>query len=386
MCERSRRLYDDCMKQRAHAWVALRALKMVDDWGGAPELTELLSYYLSDVWDGAWLPDIRIVDMGYGHIFKMDSDPEFIYQKLPEELWYIKSDKDLASLLVGNRLCLEYVKGFEELAQPYRTHPVEGGHLPNRVIALSHTIGDMLKMSDFPLAAYAQKKGQVKRVRNASGSMTILDLSSRAIKDLSSSPNFSARQIALMFFLISHYICDAHMPLHCDLRDMSARSEKTSKKERRLPESLHPWIEEYWEKCFPAKEDLILTDYTEETLDEILVKKMPEGSIIEIDKDGSNYALSEKVESRLKGDEWTEMVYTTRVSYAVARKWIPKGADWFSLMPKENGDFEGHISRGEGFGDGRFVEDLKHASNCIFHDAVESIARIWYTSWRRFTE
>jgi len=64
------------MKQRAHAWVALRALKLVNDSKKAPNLVELLSYYVADAWDGAWLPDTLIVDMCYGHIFKMDSDPQ----------------------------------------------------------------------------------------------------------------------------------------------------------------------------------------------------------------------------------------------------------------------------------------------------------------------
>lgn len=63
------------MKQRAHSWVALRALKLLDDSGRVPKLVELLSYYLSDVWEGVWLPDTLIVDMQYGHIFKLDSDP-----------------------------------------------------------------------------------------------------------------------------------------------------------------------------------------------------------------------------------------------------------------------------------------------------------------------
>jgi len=45
------------MKQSAHAWVALRALKLLDDWGKEEKakkvnkLVEMLSCYLADVWD-----------------------------------------------------------------------------------------------------------------------------------------------------------------------------------------------------------------------------------------------------------------------------------------------------------------------------------------------
>jgi len=365
------------MKQRAHAWVALRALKMIDDWGMSKKLTEMLSFYLHDVWDGAWLPDIRIRDMSYGHIFKMDSDPNFIYKRLPKETWFTRSEKDLRRLLVGKRLCVDYVAGFEELNKTYRSHPSEGGHLPNRVIALSHTIGDMLKMSDFPLATYAKK------VRPKDASNIPTKIATQKIKDLSKSPNFSARQIALTFFLISHYICDAHMPLHCDLRDFSPTSKKF-KWRRRLPKNLHTWIEEYWDENFPLREDLILSEYTKDTLDDIVIKKLPENSILKIDKE-SEYRLSDKVEGKLKGDEWTEMIYTTRVSYAVARKWISNRIDWYSVLPKSYDEFRRSVCEEGDFGE-VFAKDFEDVTNRIFHDAVESVARIWYKAWRRFVE
>ena len=368
----------DLVKQRAHAWVALRALKMMDDWGEAEKLTQLLSFYLSDVWDGAWLPDIRIVDMSYGHIFKMDSDPRFIYKKLPQEKWFIKSAEDLRKLLVGKRVCIDYASDSQELEKPYRSHLKEGGHLPNRVIALSQMIGDMLKMSNFPLAHYAKKK----KKKFMDSSNIPISISKQTIQNLSKSPNFTAREIALTFFIISHYVCDAHMPLHCDLRDFSPTS-KRYKWKRRLPEKLHTWIEKYWEESFPPKKSLLLTAYTKDTLDIIVIDKMPKNTMMQIDED-SKYKLSEKVSKRLKGDEWNEMVYTTRVSYAVARKWIPKDNDWFSLMPKRYAEFKRMVSDKQGFGDGAFAEDFEDVTNRIFHDTVESVARIWYKSWKRF--
>ena len=67
------------MKQRAHAWIALRALKLIDDLvaegelpRGVKRLNELLFNYLPDVYEGAWIPDTLIVDMATGHTFKME--------------------------------------------------------------------------------------------------------------------------------------------------------------------------------------------------------------------------------------------------------------------------------------------------------------------------
>ena len=371
------------MKQRAHAWVALRAFKLLDDWGKSPRLVEMLSYYLADVWDGAWLPDILLRDMSYGHIFKMDSDPAFVSSNLPKEGWYTKTADKLRTGLAGKRLCLDYVKDCEELKKPYRTHLKKGGHLPSRVIALCHGISDMLKMGDYPLAKYT-----VEKTRKGKDSSNV-DFSAKKVKDLTASPNFSARQIAVSFFVLSHYVTDVHMPLHCDLRDFTVGKES----DRRLPRDIHPLIEAFWEESFPAKENLILTRYRNESLDKILVKGLPENSLIELDKEGSKYALKNEVEIRLKGDEWNEMVYTARVSYAVARKWIREGYDWKGNMP-EGKDPErqaralGELvhSNDKGLGDGRFVEEFKDVTNRIFHDAVRSVARLWYHTWQKFVE
>jgi hypothetical protein len=342
------------MKQRAHAWVALRALKLVNDSKKAPNLVELLSYYVADAWDGAWLPDTLIVDMRYGHIFKMDSDPQRLGSDISQEGWMRVPYRQLKKELRGRRLCLEYVRSSPELLKPYKSHPNDGGNLPNRVIAISHSIGDMLKMSDYPLIFYARKKKR---------KAFELDLMQQKVKDLSLSPIFSARQIALMFFIISHYITDAHMPLHCDLRDFGGDRSKMG----RLPGDLHPSIEELWESYFPTKETLVLHEHLRLSIDEV-VSSLPDRSIIEIDTN-DRYRLTSRI-SRTAGDEWQEMVHIARTSYAVSRKWIDapyEDVDDLIASPAKR-------------------EEFKDVTNRIFHDAVESVARLWLTAWQRFID
>ena len=109
------------MKQKAHAWVALRALKLVDDseTENTDSLVQLLSYYLSDVWDGAWLPDTLIRDMKYGHIFKMDSSDRFVNNITTQDFRHVPYN-ELKSETMGKRLCLEnYLIDSEELKKPY---------------------------------------------------------------------------------------------------------------------------------------------------------------------------------------------------------------------------------------------------------------------------
>jgi len=365
------------VKQRAHAWVALRALRLVDETKDPTLrlLVELLSYYLSDVWDGAWVPDTLIGDMNYGHIFKMDSEDRFIdgisskqYRKVPFE--------DLEKATCGTRLCLEdYLKGFSELEKPYWVID-ESGHLPDRVIALSHSIIDMLKLGDFPISFYLKNKDATE--------YRAVELSKQKIKDLSMSPNFSARQIALTFFIISHYICDAHMPLHCDLRDYKVKTID-GKPERRLPDALHAGIEAAWEDSFPDKKVLTIHDYSPESIAEV-TSSFPKNSLIEVDNPGSSYAFSKNIASDVP-NEWDEMVNICRISYAVSRKWVPQSF-------KEIESAVGTSKCKDKAPDWRYKdvmkiiseEDFKEVTNRVFHDAVESVARIWCKAWTIFVK
>jgi hypothetical protein len=213
----------------------------------------------------------------------------------------------------------------------------------------------MLKMSDFPLAFYARGKKPATYCKQ---------LTAQKVKDLSLSPMFSARQLALMFFILSHYVVDAHMPLHCDLRDFG--SEKTNLR-RRLPQELHPSIEDQWESYFPTKEELILHEHVGTSVNEI-ISSLPKQSIIEIDTN-DKYKLNLDI-SPLVGDEWLEMVYVARTSYAVSRRWIDRPCKNVSELTNSS----------------TRSEEFKDVTNCIFHDAVESVARLWMKAWKRFVE
>lgn len=47
---------------------------------------------------------------------------------------------------------------------------------------------------------------------------------------------FNNSQVANFFLMLSHYTCDAHVPVHCDCRDLYK------------PSKVHPDLEAYWEK------------------------------------------------------------------------------------------------------------------------------------------
>ena len=352
------------MKRAAHGWIALRAYKLIDDISvkgrignvyRTDKLIELLSYYLSGVWDGAWIPDSLICDMKYGHIFKQTNDPEILGSKSKDKRSQV-SYRELKSRLKGRRLCLEYLKGKEVLNEHYWS---QEGHLPNRVIALTHTVSDMLKLGDFPLAFYLREQ----RRKAYEG-----DLSATSVKTLSLSPTFSARQIATTFFMLSHYIADAHMPLHCDYRDHDRRGRV-----RPISPRLHPSIEEEWEKSFPKEKIIGIGKYSKNSVDDVVIN-LPKNSIVKIDK--GNYNLSGADGLKKSDDDvWKEMVYICRVSYALSRAWIDK---------------ENTEDKKSGYGDVRELigrkgkDEFVDVTNRIFHDAVESVARIWLLVWGKF--
>lgn len=307
--------------------------------------------------------------MSYGHIFKMDSDPKFVEGISSKNHRIVPYDK-LNEALMGKRLCLEYVKDSNKLNCPYWVTE-KSGHLPDRVIALNHSIIDMLKMGDFPISFY------LKETKSEAYQKQLME---QKVKSLSLSPNFSARQIALTFFIVSHYICDAHMPLHCDLRDMKAKVVGGNLTERRLPDALHPGIEAFWEKSMPNKRYLTIHRYTEKSIEKI-VTHLPKDSLIEIEKEGSPYAINTELYRSLP-NEWDEMKNICRVSYAVSREWIPQTFDEIEcILGEKKCEEDAPKLKYEDIIKIISEDKFKDVTNRIFHDAIESVARLWYRAW-----
>ena len=353
------------MKKRSHAYIALMALKLIDDetkgsrtkWRRqARKLAELLFFYLPEVYEGAWLPDSVIVDLKTGHIFKMgatsaETDVASIGQEF--RVPYSVLDRKL----VGKRLVLEHAKKSPVLSVAYRSNPIHGGELPNRVLALSHSIGDQLKLTDYPMAFYSkpERKRGFARAQQAPGG-----LSGVTVGTLSIAPTYSARQIALSCFMLAHYIADAHMPIHCDMREF-----KHPTLGMRFHEKFHDRMEKYWEEQVPDKMTLLTIDTR--SLDDTLAA-LPQGSMFSRLGQG-NFRLSL---NRLRRDEWNEMVDVCRVSFAVSRKWIPDRAQ--NVADIQNHRTSAHSA----------TEDFDTLSLAIFHDSIEAVARIWLKAWLRY--
>lgn len=63
------------------------------------------------------------------------------------------------------------------------------------------------------------------------------------------------------------------------------------------------------------------------------------------------------------------MANVCRVSYAVSREWIKEDAKNVDALIRKIGR-----------------EEFEKVTNCIFHDAVEETARLWFKAWSIFTK
>ncbi|VAV85486.1 hypothetical protein MNBD_DELTA01-1168 [hydrothermal vent metagenome] len=115
---------------------------------------------------------------------------------------------------------------------------------------------------DFPGAsAFAKETHKNKdnenyyRIKGGGGLPYKIDHLARVIADMDKLRRYNDRcsmqQIMYQYLMISHYIVDAHVPMHCDIRD-----DKPSKKDKTKPKngkyysgSLHGKIEGLWDKA-----------------------------------------------------------------------------------------------------------------------------------------
>lgn len=332
------------MDQSSHAFLAVEAFRKVQDYSKTAEgkqfkienFVTLLGQNLKDVVVAAWLPDLLIKDMQYGHIFKNAS-----YRGNQRERFVLGKKELIAHLpkdVVLPKITFDAIPD-AWWDKAYRVKE-NGGHLPARVNALCQTTRDMLRMGDDNVTALMAKKHK--------GSEIIA-------KNLL----YSSQDIALMLWMVSHYIADAHMPFHCDNRGLAST----------VHQKTHSAIEKLWGKHVPKifKSQTIL----KESSKEILAAEFPKDSALE----GIDYGTTI---SPLKnnGDPWKEAVYICRASFAVSYALVPPSV---AKVDDETTDVPLDAILGEGFcGEDRFWE----ISRAIMTDSVNAIARFWVDIWK----
>jgi hypothetical protein len=309
------------MKQFTHAWIAMMAVKRLEkatipdeEKVYAASLARWFKNHKDDVIAGAWYPDAVIKDMATSHILKLlpdaAADP-VKWRKLPETYGLYRTEHQNSLKLISYRVTL--------------------GNLPDRCEALTHSIIDNFKMFESEL------KGSV-----------IMP---------------SEHHIAAIFHMLSHYIADAHMPLHCDARKYSEDKD------------VHGHIEGDWDervrKCYKIE-----TDNTRFCYDE-------EGNPVRIP--GRTDPVMDHIENQLavrpfdskygpaNKNTWDFMSAVTQYSYLTAYELVPAG---FDIDTQGYNDLITMIS----------MPKFEELSKVILMDAIDSVAKVWLRAWKKYKE
>lgn len=179
----------------------------------AKRLQEMLRYYENHISQAAWAPDEVLMDQQPYHIFKLFTKHEFDLKKWQEKL------KDMPKFESGGIIYYRF-----------------SGGLPYRVDHIAQDIISMSKLHDH-------------------------------------NDRFSYEQIMYNYLLMSHYIADVHVPMHCDLRDDPPKRNDGRKKPKGkyLDKDAHSDLETLWEKAVnpvAIKEKVIVRTSAEENEEE----------------------------------------------------------------------------------------------------------------------
>ena len=313
------------MKKYTHAWIAFMAVRRLEAAKGklagsngkfAENLVTWLMRFNDEIIKGAWYPDAVIKDMADSHVLKYEPSDTADYT---------------FDTLAGTSRVADLTKNAPLRNRSFELHD-ENDNLPDRVEAIAHSIVDHLKMQ------HKEPKGSPIVPTN--------------------------NHIALLFFMLSHYVADAHMPLHCDARAFSSGKDVHAAIEEDWDTSIKKHFEVdrrynrfYYDKDgYPLKKKSIAGTWIEEVESDLLSRRFQIGY-------GSG-----------KDGTWDFVRSVCQHSYLLAHLFIPDNYTPANILTADDAwKSLGSVS----------FEEMTIA---VFADAVDSIARIWFRLWRRYEE
>ena len=324
------------MHQYTHAWLSLKAVEFLNKLEGKfceqrndrlNKFNEFISKHPNTFVRGAWFPDSVIADnLQGGHTWKyyLDANGREVQYKPP-----------------NHNKCKDFVSGNVDIKVSLN---LRCSNLPDRCEALGQTIRDTILITN------SVKSGDV-----------IV---------------FNDSQTALFFLMLSHYICDSHVPVHCDNRDLND------------PSKVHWDLEEYWEdevkKYYKISEKHEIFDLDENQRlqrntdiggwEESILYKVNQ---ITEDIVWDNIDVDEKSWNVFLGSTnknfWDYIVSVCFVSFRLSLEMFPQepqhGIDYNTVRIMETSPFK---------------EKVIKYSPYILADAINSVALLWFAAWERW--
>lgn len=324
------------MKKFSHAWLAFMAIKRLDDKKGElsaanlKHAESLISWFMNhkdSVTQGAWFPDSLIKDMGEHHVLKISPS-----DKAPAGTIAYTPDKFRP--LPKEYLIFQYGKDSPVRQQGFNVSKTD--NLPDRCSSLTEAVIDQLKVQE-----YEEKGSPVSPTDN---------------------------QVALWLFMLSHYIADAHVPLHCDGRQFSEGNK------------IHPKMEKFWDdeikKYYRINAQKTRFMYDEDGYPKPLVVLATDNSYQQSFLKTVADELNKRKLSLSFGsgnNVWDFMNAVCHNSYLLSYRFFPPqytpdtvtAVNWKTLALPFT------------------VEQLSVA---VLADAIDSIARIWFFVWKEYED
>lgn len=332
------------MNERTHAWIGIRAIALLEDNGLEKGLVTLLKPHARKASVGAWIPDqVDAKKGGAGnitecHVLKMEP-----YGGTQKARFVVKKDELLERIGMPRRTA-KFLHADTTLNKDWWSMPFRGDvskpgqHLPNRIMALATMLKDLLLMGDEQVDHLIP--GEIRFAQYLA-------------------PELRTREeaAAAYFFMLSHFVADAHMPCHCDGRKLSGYSE-----------GLHKELEDHWSRR-------VGTGFDKKNL----LKEDSETNVFQnarcIDnKFNLSFDTDTIPDLYKKHDAWLEAMYLCRAAFAIASIIAP-----FSTYPydsDEKAPFETVFANGN-------KQLLDEMSCTVLHDAVLSTAIIWKHIWSK---
>jgi len=332
------------LNERTHAWIAIRAIALLEDTGLEKGLVTLLKPHARKASVGAWIPDqVDAKRGGAGnitecHVLKMEP-----YEGTQKVRFVVKKDELLERIGMLRRTA-QFLQTDSTLSKDWWSMPFKGDvpkagqHLPNRIMALATMLKDLLLMGDEQVDHLIP--GEIRFAQYLA-------------------PELRTREeaAAAYFFMLSHFVADAHMPCHCDGRKLAGYDK-----------GLHKELESYWSRKVGTnfeKKYLLGDDFGTNIL------QVARNVDAKIDLVFDNEPLPD---INKKHDIWLEAVYLCRATFAMASIIAPcskypyggnQRAPFSTLFADDNKQL------------------LDEMSSTVMHDAVLSTAIIWKHLWNK---
>lgn len=325
------------MKQYSHAWLAFMAIKRLedknlelspDDQKFAGNLIKWFKDHKDGVINGAWYPDELIKDMADKHVLKFAP-----YDKAPPGTVSIPPEKIAA--LPNEYLILRY--GEQSPVRQKAFNVVDpSDNLPDRCESIAESVIDHLKVLE-----HEEKGSPVSPTNN---------------------------QVALWLFMLSHYVADAHVPVHCDSRQFSEGK------------NIHGLMEKAWDDeikkyyRIDKQNDRFFYDiagYPAPSYD-FATDKTYQASFLKAVDEELNKRKFESTFGQNNKNVWDFMNAICHHSYLLSYRFFPPeyGRDDVTTQ-----NWKTIASPGLSF---------EQLSTAVLADAIDSISRVWFRVWRRY--